>query len=97
MISTVGRFYDPLGFIQPVIIRYKVFIQELCRKKVLWNEPLEGILLGMWQSLAISLRECQPIQTPRCYISLHTVVLILSMDFVMPPLWSGVFELEEWF
>ena len=72
VVSTVGRFYDPLGFIQPVIIKYKVFIQELCRKKMLWDEPLEGILLERWQSLVISLRECQPIQIPRCYIPLHT-------------------------
>ena len=71
VVSTVGRFYDPLGFIQPVIIRYKVFIQELCRRKVMWDEPLEGVLLERWQLLARSLRDCQPVRIPRCYTLPH--------------------------
>ena len=30
VVSVVGRFYDPLGFVSPVVIRFKIFFQELC-------------------------------------------------------------------
>jgi len=30
VISLIGRFYDPLGFLAPVTIKFKVFFQKLC-------------------------------------------------------------------
>jgi len=30
-VSLIGRFYDPLGFLSPITIRFKVMIQELCK------------------------------------------------------------------
>ena len=30
VVSMVGRFFDPLGFLAPVIIRFKIFFQKLC-------------------------------------------------------------------
>ena len=33
IVSTVGKFYDPLGFISPIVIKFKVFFQLLCEKK----------------------------------------------------------------
>jgi len=34
VISIIGCFYDPLGFLSPITIRFKVFMQELCRSKL---------------------------------------------------------------
>ena len=28
IVSLVGRFYDPLGFLAPIIVRFKLFLQE---------------------------------------------------------------------
>ena len=67
LVSMAGRFYDPLGFIQPVVIKFKVLIQELCRAKVTWDESLEGRLLETWQALVQGLCAVQPIRVPRCY------------------------------
>lgn len=36
IISFALRFYDPLGFLSPVIITLKVFFQELCKSKLDW-------------------------------------------------------------
>ena len=30
-ISLIGRFYDPLGFLSPITIRFKVLVHELCQ------------------------------------------------------------------
>ena len=69
IVSVTGRFYDPLGIIQPVIVAFKIFIQELCRVGITWDEPLQGDLLVRWQLLVESLRGCQPITIPRYYAS----------------------------
>lgn len=34
IVSLVGRVYDPLGLISPVVVLLKMFIQEMCDTKV---------------------------------------------------------------
>ena len=34
IVSKIGRFYDPLGFLAPLIIKFKVLFQKLCESKV---------------------------------------------------------------
>lgn len=36
----IARIYDPLGLVAPVIIRAKIFIQELWLLKIGWDDPL---------------------------------------------------------
>ena len=38
-VTIVGKFYDPLGFMSPIIIRFKIFFQELYGPKLDWDEP----------------------------------------------------------
>ena len=51
VVSTVSRFYDTMGFLTPVVIRFKVLFQRLCRTKIDWDQPLTGELLREWSSL----------------------------------------------
>ena len=57
----------PLGFMAPIIIRFKMFFQELCEAKVNWDETLSGPILIKWQSLVQDLQTSQSISIPRCY------------------------------
>ena len=43
VVSTIGRFYDPLGFLAPLIINFKILFQKLCEGKVDWDQTL-----GSW-------------------------------------------------
>ena len=50
IVSLVGRFYDPLVILSPVVVRFKMFVQELCVAKLDWDQPLSADLLGRWNS-----------------------------------------------
>ena len=39
IVSLVGRFYDPLGYLAPVVVQFKVFLRELCEAKLEWDHP----------------------------------------------------------
>lgn len=68
VVSIVGRFYDPLGFLSPIIIKFKMLFQELCASKLGWDQELSGQLLNKWQSLISELQPNRPISIPRCYL-----------------------------
>ena len=56
VISTIGKLYDPLGFLAPVIIRFKGLFQKLCENKLQWDETLTGTIRNKWESLVEDLR-----------------------------------------
>lgn len=68
IVSIATRFYDPLGFVSPITVKFKMFFQELCSAKVGWDEPLLGELLYKWKSLMSNLQAIS-ISIPRCYLS----------------------------
>ena len=41
VISVIGRFYDSLGYLSPTI-SFKIYMQEIFRSKVGWDEKLTG-------------------------------------------------------
>jgi len=40
ILSTVSSIYDPLGFAPPTVLEGKKILQELCRGKVDWDDPV---------------------------------------------------------
>lgn len=65
IVSLVGRIYDPLGFLSPVVIRLKSLFQELCELKLEWDEPLTGAPLRRWESMVADLQADQQVRVPR--------------------------------
>ncbi len=66
-ISLATRFYDPLGVIAPVTVRFKQLFQKLCEKQIEWDEPLTEDLLTEWELMASDLQQSTPFRIPRCY------------------------------
>ena len=67
LVSLIGRFYDPLGFLSPVTIRFKILFQKLCQCKSDWDEIIVSELMEEWNNLVTDLNEAQPISLPRSY------------------------------
>ena len=68
IVSVIGRIYDPLGYLSPVVVRFKIFFQELCESKVEWDQPLTGELLGKWNFLISSIQGAYQIAIPRYFL-----------------------------
>ena len=61
IVSLVGRFYDPLGFLSPVIIKFKILFQKLCQSKSNWDQVIPDGLLKEWNKLSADLKQALPI------------------------------------
>ena len=69
IISVASKFYDPLGFISPITVQFKLLFRELCEDKTNWDSPLEGATKTTWQKLVDNLQQVKVISLPRCYFS----------------------------
>ena len=69
VVSTIGRFYNPLGFLSPLIIKFNVLFQKLHESKVDCDQTLTGKLVQEWKTLITDLQENQPISIPRSYLA----------------------------
>ena len=67
VVSLVGRFYDPLGFLSLITIRFKILFQRLCHNKLQWDDTLPEELLREWNELTADLGQGAPISIPRSY------------------------------
>lgn len=68
VLSTVASIYDPLGFVAPFILQGKLILQQLCRDKVGWDEPLPEELRAQWESWLQDLHNLFNVKIRRCYI-----------------------------
>lgn len=65
ILSYISKFFDPLGFMSPVIVKAKAFMQKLWLEKLDWDDfPPEGIRLE-WLSFVKSLMDMQPLHIDR--------------------------------
>lgn len=67
VVSLIGRIYDPLGFLAPITIKFKILFQKLCQAKLEWDCDLPEELHHEWRSLIVDLKEAGPISIPRSY------------------------------
>jgi len=38
--STVGKIYNPLGFLSPVVIKFKIFFKDHCEEGLDWDQDV---------------------------------------------------------
>ena len=82
VLQHASQLYDPLGFPAPVTVQAKIFMQELWKQNLSWDEPLNEALRHTWCNIAQEIQRSTKMVLPRCYcISSHSTT---SLKLVMP-------------
>ena len=73
ILSMLSSLFDPLGFAAPVILKAKILLQELCRKRLGWDEKIDKADEQMWQTWLSQLSALEQIEIPRCVLPTETM------------------------
>ncbi|GFY04806.1 uncharacterized protein TNCV_3952151 [Trichonephila clavipes] len=65
VLSTVARLFDPLGLVDPVVSKAKMFMQKLWRLSIDWKDPLPNKVYSEWHQLLIRLESLNSINIER--------------------------------
>ncbi|XP_060861320.1 uncharacterized protein LOC132938478 [Metopolophium dirhodum] len=65
VLSTVARFYDPIGALGPMVFWAKCLMQRLWMEKLDWDAPLSSALTSLWQGFIDKLPDLACLSLPR--------------------------------
>ena len=65
ILNIIASIYDPLGIISPVLILMKILLQERCRDKKSWDEPLDDKTAKGWTNWIVDLQRIGDIAVPQ--------------------------------
>lgn len=67
-LSDLNRIFDSLSFLAPVLVRGKIFLQQLWQLKFEWEKPLPEDLKIKWENVYKELKHLSYQSIPRNYI-----------------------------
>ena len=67
--SIVAAIFDPLGLISPVVVVYKIFLQQLWLHKLDWDDQLPAELLKQWMDMYLHLSQVNDITIDRLVLA----------------------------
>lgn len=79
LLSDINSVFDPVGLISPVLIKGKIFIQQLWALKINWDEVLSEDLQSRWTKFYSSLRQLNQVAIPRRVIVEDTLNIKLHV------------------
>ena len=71
ILTVIASVYDPIGYLQPLVIMLKILFQEICKLNIKWDDNI-GELVNKWDEIVKSLASSEIICFKRCYY-LHDV------------------------
>ena len=69
ILSSLATLFDPLGLISPIGVKAKVLFQDICTRKIDWDDPIPEEKGEEWNEWICSLNEVKSISIPRGVIS----------------------------
>jgi hypothetical protein len=66
VLSTLASMYDPLGFLNPVLITGKLIFQEATRERLSWDDAVPDSIADRWSQWIVSLGNLSNVRIPRC-------------------------------
>ena len=67
VLRTIAKIFDPLGVITPITTQLKVFLQELFKLKLSWDENLPEPQEKKWKSMMNDLEKAEEVSVRRYY------------------------------
>lgn len=65
VLSQIAKLFDPAGWLAPIIVRAKIFMQEIWLQDIGWDNPLPKELVRKWREFLISYPQLKNIRIPR--------------------------------
>ena len=70
ILSILSSFYDPTGFIQPLIVTMKVLFQDICKSKINWDDKLSEELKVRWFKIIKNISDNSYFEIIRPYLKI---------------------------
>ncbi|CAC5373094.1 unnamed protein product [Mytilus coruscus] len=67
----LAEIFDPIGLFSPIIISWKMFLQDLWKRNLKWDDELSTEDLSKWINISSDLKRVSEIFIPRC-VYLHS-------------------------
>ena len=68
ILSETAKLFDPVSWLAPVIIKFKVILQKLWTQGVEWDDVLPSELQNEWIEIQSDLNNLISLQLPRCIV-----------------------------
>lgn len=65
VVSEIAMLYDPQGYLAPIVMNAKAFIQKLWKLKIDWDDVLNNELTIEWNQFYDQLRDLNEVRIPR--------------------------------
>jgi len=65
LLSDLNRVFDPLGFLAPVLLKGKIFMQQIWALKVEWDGLLSADVIERWKTFLRELETLKNVSIPR--------------------------------
>ena len=65
VLSVISSIFDPTGLLGPVIVRYKIFIQQLWFRQISWDEEIPHDIQETWKKPYRQVPSLNNISIPR--------------------------------
>lgn len=88
LIQFIPSIFEPLGLLNPVIVKLKILFQDACYEKFAWDDVLPQSYLSVIYNIVNGLREERKVLFERVYCIQTIEDLVVSIQFhafVMPP------------
>ena len=69
ILAVVASVYDPLGIVAPYVLKAKGILQNLCQKKIGWDEEIPQDQRNLWNQWLGDLPRIKEVQLDRCFKS----------------------------